>query len=57
MLNSCFQFALEKRNVWILLRELDLQFEIDVEDCIIIKYLSIGCLKLSNEYKKFRFYK
>ncbi|CAD8164641.1 unnamed protein product [Paramecium pentaurelia] len=35
MLNSCFQFALEKRNVWNLLRELDLQFEIDVEDSLV----------------------
>ncbi|CAD8166961.1 unnamed protein product [Paramecium pentaurelia] len=35
MLNSCFQFALDKRNVWILLRELDQQFEIDVEDQLV----------------------
>ncbi|CAD8176607.1 unnamed protein product [Paramecium octaurelia] len=35
MLNSCFQFALEKRNIWILLKELDLQFEIDVEDQLV----------------------
>ncbi|CAD8075472.1 unnamed protein product [Paramecium sonneborni] len=35
MLNSCFQFALEKRNTWILLRDLDLQFEIDVEDQLV----------------------
>ncbi|CAD8160997.1 unnamed protein product [Paramecium octaurelia] len=35
MLNSCFQFALEKRNVWILLRQLDQQFEIEVEDSLV----------------------
>ncbi|CAD8149403.1 unnamed protein product [Paramecium octaurelia] len=36
MLNQCFQFALEKRNVWKLLKEVDQQFEIDVENQLVL---------------------
>ncbi|CAD8103370.1 unnamed protein product [Paramecium primaurelia] len=32
ILNQCFLFALEKRNTWKLLREVDQQFEIDIEN-------------------------
>ncbi|CAD8066216.1 unnamed protein product [Paramecium sonneborni] len=36
MLNQCFQYALEKRSVWKMLREIDQQFEMDVENQLIL---------------------